>query len=170
MKLSKQINSNKKKKSKEINRLFLQKSKEIYPYSLRCTDQQAATHPVGEKDAVEVVGFVLEDDGGEAADGISDRFESIDVNITDDHSLRTLHIPVYVRYGQAAFRTGLRLFRPVYYTDIRIYLERLSLLVESLDSHDPPFKAYLRSGDAYSVLSGIRNRSHHPVGKPVETL
>ena len=75
-----------------------------------------------------MVGFVLEDDGGEAADGISDRFESIDVNITDDHSLRTLHIPVYVRYGQAAFRTGLRLFRPVYYTDIRIYLERLSSL------------------------------------------
>lgn len=43
MKLSKQINSNKKKKSKEINRLFLQKSKEIYPYSLRYSDQQAAT-------------------------------------------------------------------------------------------------------------------------------
>ena len=31
MKLSKQINSNKREKSKEINRLFLKKSKEIYP-------------------------------------------------------------------------------------------------------------------------------------------
>ena len=29
------------------------------------------SHPVGEKDAVEVVGLVLEDDGGEAADGVT---------------------------------------------------------------------------------------------------
>ena len=29
------------------------------------------SHPVGEEDAVEVVGLVLEDDGGEAADGVS---------------------------------------------------------------------------------------------------
>ena len=37
MKLSKQINSNKREKSKEINHLFLQKSKEIYLYILSAT-------------------------------------------------------------------------------------------------------------------------------------
>ena len=84
------------------------------------------SHPVGEKDAVEVVGLVLEDDGGKATDGISHGIQRIDVHITDDDGLRTFHFAVYIRYGQAAFRTGLFLVLQVLHTDIWIDLERFT--------------------------------------------
>ena len=116
------------------------------------------SHPVGEKDAVKVVGLVLEDDGGEAADGVSHGLQSTDIHITDDYCLRTFHFAVYFRYGQAAFGAGLFLIGQVLHTDIGIDLERLSRLVESLDGNNPPFQTHLRAGYADSVLRGIGDR------------
>ena len=79
-----------------------------------------------------MVGLVLEDDGGEAADGVTHGIQRVDVRITDDNCLRTFHFPVYFRYGQAAFGSGLFLVRQILHTDIRIDFERFTCLVESV--------------------------------------
>ena len=128
------------------------------------------SHPVGEKDAVEMVGLVLEDDGGEAADGVTHGIQRVDVHITDDNCLRTFHFPVYFRYEQAAFRSGLFLVGQVLHTDIWIDLERFTCLVESLYGDHPSFQAYLRPCYTDSVLSGIGDRGYHPACKPSEPL
>ena len=56
-----------------------------------------------------MVRLMLEYDGSKAFYSIADRLECMHVSVADDDSLRTFHVPVYFRYGQAAFGAGLLL-------------------------------------------------------------
>ena len=116
------------------------------------------------KHTVEVVAFVLEDDGGEILNPFCSVLQGRSgvpyFNIAIPH-----HIAAAAGDGKAAFGAGAEVAVGGHYTNIRINLERLAGLVEALDRYNSTRYSYLWSGYAHSVFGGILYGGQHKCGK-----
>ena len=117
-----------------------------------------------------MVGFMLEDDGGEAADGVVDSQERSRIGVRDDGRGPARHRTAHAGDGKASLLPVCHGPVQGIYPHICIYLERLILLVESLDGHDPAADADLRARDSDPVLAWICHGPDHLAGKGPEFL
>lgn len=117
---------------------------------------------VGEEDAVQMIDFVLEDDGGEAGNVLANlawlvSAVAVDIGIYDGDVLIAKDIAPFVRNRQAAFAAGLHFAAHFFDTDVRIYLDRLALLVDALDGDDAAADADLRCGESHASVAGLQS-------------
>ena len=120
---------------------------------------------------VEVVAFVLEDDGGEALDafggvaqgradarGAAGRGVAGRISGRGDEGVLYVYIPVAQHVtaeagnGEAAFGAGGKFAAPVNDPHVRIHLEGLSGFVEALHGHDSPQNPHLGPRDSDAIL------------------
>ena len=148
---------------------FLRSAAEVAGYHPKSSDG-AGLQTVDVEDAVEVIGLMLEYDGGEAADRVTDDGngrapgveEGFHVGIFDNDLCRAEDISAPVRNREAAFRAiGQRVGSPDY-AHVGIDLKRFSRLIEALHGDDASVEADLRSGYADAVLRRVRHCRDHP--------
>ena len=115
-----------------------------------------------------MVDFVLEDHCGEALDGVANhRYrripavsasggyfsrECMEIRIFNHDLLTSQNLSTAIRNREASLGTGGKRVGSPYNPDVGIYLERFSLFVESLYSHNTSVQAHLRTGDSDSIL------------------
>ena len=112
-----------------------------------------------------MVTLVLEDNGSEALDGLGGILHACSNDILcktvlPEHRLGignvdfliSVHASTPSRHGQTAFLSGDLLSAYCSDADIRIHLERLSFLVQTLDCDDTAVDSDLRAGDTDTVL------------------
>ena len=121
---------------------------------------------VGVELACEVVAFVLEDDCGESLDGF-DRVLAGSSAVSYVHRSESWHFATFPRDRQASFAAQGHIAARRYDTYVRIYLERLSLLVKTLHCYDVAADSDLRSGYSDAVLLGLGYGIYEQFAEPV---
>lgn len=91
---------------------------------------------VGVEDTVEVVAFVLEDHGGEAFDAFGRVAQGFERGVVDVDVLIALDIAALPRNAETSFRSKSLFTSVTSDLDVRIDLERLTVLIEPLHRHD----------------------------------
>ena len=126
--------------------------------------------PVGIEDPVEVVDFMLEDDGSEAFYGFTHSFQSLRIGVGHDNIGVSSNRAIITWNGQAAFPTRDFLAPKGVQPGVGIDPKWLARLVKSLDADYPAVQSHLRGGDPHSVLAWIFDGIEHLGGESLELL
>ena len=104
---------------------------------------------------------MLEDDRRVSVYGVTPMLESVRIPVRHYHALIPWNVSSQRRNRKASFRSVGDLAQVLFYVGVRIYLERLSLLVESLQDEYPVDESHLSGGESHSVLlRGLDGREH----------
>lgn len=108
-----------------------------------------------------MVGFVLDDYGGEAADRLFTCFESVAVDIADDQAFGTEYVTASAGNRKTAFAAESLFFRKTQNLRIYKYLKRFTFHVEALDCDDAAEDADLRCSDADALVFRVAHCREH---------
>ena len=117
-----------------------------------------------------MVGFVLEDDGGEAGDCFADFLKGGRILVRNDGVGPARYSTTFARDRKATFLTISHRSEKGIHTDVGIHLERFVILIEPLDSDDAAADPDLRTSYPDSILARIGNGTDHLAGQSPEFL